>query len=223
MPKTNAMKKLGQRRQLIGDLTIRSVNERMAKHGSLTRRDVVGNLIDLRNERSDIKDVDIWLAAVELAVAGSDTTSLTLSMLFHYLATHLDVYAKLKEEIASIQTKDQYITLRTARENMPYLQAVIKETLRMYPVVGYHLPRVVPPGGKIVAGRFLKGGVIVGMNAWITNRNQTIFGDDANEFRPERWMVVEQQVAAMDRYILTFGGGSRTCVSLPECFKTVVN
>ena len=44
-------------------------------------------------------------------------------------------------------------------QSLPYLQAVVKEALRMHPATGYTMPRVVPPGGTVIAGQFFPAGV----------------------------------------------------------------
>lgn len=75
-------------------------------------------------------------------IAGSDTTSTTMTMLTYFLAKNIRAYHKLQDEIDSV-SQGKPITLEMAKE-MKYLQCVIKEALRCFPVVGYHLPRVVP-------------------------------------------------------------------------------
>jgi cytochrome P450 len=65
-----------------------------------------------------------------------------MTMLMYYLTKNLKAYRKLQEEIEATSQGKQ-ISLQQAKE-MKYLQCVIKEALRCFPVVGYHLPRVVP-------------------------------------------------------------------------------
>lgn len=52
----------------------------------------------------------------------------------------------------------------------------------------------------------------MGINAWVAHRNKEVFGPDPEVFRPERWLVEQDQVAVMDRYFMSFGAGSRTCI-----------
>lgn len=63
----------------------------------------------------------------------------------------------------------------------------------------------------MISGRFFPSGSIVGANAWVIHRNTTIFGPDAAEFNPDRWLD-SKAAAHMERYMLAFGGGSRTCI-----------
>lgn len=94
-------------------------------------------------------------------VAGSDTTSITLSAILYYILRDPVVLGQLREEIneATRQGKlSEHVTFQQSQD-MPYLQAVIKETLRMHPATGLPLERVVPAGGTTIEGYFLPAGV----------------------------------------------------------------
>lgn len=75
--------------------------------------------------------------------------------------------------------------------------------MRMHPGVSYPLERVVPEGGAELCGAHLPAGTIVGVNPAVIHRNQDIFGEDADQFRPERWLDEEARVKEMDRHLLT--------------------
>lgn len=105
--------------------------------------------------------------------------------------------------------------------DLPYLDAVVREGMRMHPVIGGVLERIVPAEGlKLPDGRFLPAGTQVGVNAWATSRDKPTFGGDADVFRPERWLRGEREAEADYQARLgrirdadfTFGGGSRICV-----------
>lgn len=85
------------------------------------------------------------------------------------------------------------------------------------------LKRFVPPGGHTLPnGDFLPGGTTIGMSPYITNRNRSIYGEDADVFRPERWLrdvdggeaeeAFHTRLQAMHKADLSFGGGSRVCI-----------
>lgn len=76
---------------------------------------------------------------------------------------------------------------------MPYFQAVMKEALRMHPAVGLTLERIVPTGGTEIAGRWLPEGTVVGICPWVLHRDKRVFGDDADQFRPERWLEADEE------------------------------
>lgn len=73
----------------------------------------------------------------------------------------------------------------------------------MHPAVGLLMERVVPKGGADVGGVVLPEGTIVGMNPWVAARDKTVYGRDAYEFRPERWLEAdEKQLKLMERNFL---------------------
>jgi cytochrome P450 len=83
----------------------------------------------------------------------------------------------------------------------------MKETLRHHPAVAAVLERVVPPEGATVCGHYFQAGTIVGMNPWVLHRDTTIFGTDAERFRPERWIdSSEEQLNLMGRYSMAVRG-----------------
>jgi hypothetical protein len=92
--------------------------------------------------------------------AGSDTTGISLSAAIYYLYRNPDKLARLREEIDMMTSKgliSDPVTYHQAKD-MPCLNAVIKETLRIHPAVGTILPRVVPKGGMTLGGyHFLEG------------------------------------------------------------------
>ncbi|KAH8652032.1 cytochrome P450 [Xylariales sp. PMI_506] len=149
-------------------------------------------------------------------LAGSDTTAISLSAMLYYLLKHPDCLHKLRQEIEDFRIAgkigDRHIKFKDTQE-MPYLQAVIKEALRLHPAAGLPLERVVPTGGATIAGCFFPAGTIVGVNAWVEHRNIKIFGSDADTFRPERWLTDDsERLAVMNRHWMPFGLGTRTCL-----------
>ncbi|KAI0550397.1 cytochrome P450 [Xylaria curta] len=147
--------------------------------------------------------------------AGSDTTGISLSAILYYLIKNPGCLQKLREEIVDFQEQGLLSASFGFKETqqMPYLQAVIKEALRIHPATGLPLEREVPEGGATISGRFFPAGTIVGINSWVAHRNTQIFGADADEFRPERWLISdEDKLSAMNRQWIPFGVGSRTCM-----------
>lgn len=93
--------------------------------------------------------------------AGSDTTGISLSACFYYLYSNRDKLQKLRDEIdtqAAAGRVSDPITFQEAQA-LPYLQAVIKEVLRLHPAVGTILPRIVPSGGLELSGYYFPPGV----------------------------------------------------------------
>ncbi|KAH8885376.1 cytochrome P450 [Thozetella sp. PMI_491] len=170
-------------------------------------------------------------------VAGSDTTVTSIRGIILYLMSHPRVYAKLQAEVdaavrdGSAPPSPASISDAAARK-LPYLQAVIKEGIRIHPPVTDEVPKKVPAGGDtvVVEGEsfFLPGGTNVAYAVWALHRSKDLFGEDAELFRPERWLVEkdEEKLSRMNRaHDIMFGYGKYQCLGRPiaimEIGKTI--
>ena len=103
-----------------------------------------------REDPAKMTDKDIRVSIIVNIAAGSDTTSITLSAIIYYLCNNPMAKAKLREELDLAReagTISDPITFREAQA-LPYLQAVIKEGLRIHSATGFIMPRIVPNEGK---------------------------------------------------------------------------
>src|SRR4051794_464135 len=115
-------------------------------------------------------------------MAGSDTTVTTLRTTTLFIITQPNVYATLQAEIDKADSNNQLsrpIIRDAEARNLPYLQACIKEGLRMWPPVVGLMQKTVPPGGDTFNGQFIPEGTNVGYCAWGVHRNKEVFGEDA--------------------------------------------
>ena len=152
-------------------------------------------------------------------VAGSDTIAIQLRSTVYYVLKHPEVYKKLQIELDAANLTLP-ISYRKATDNLPYLEAVIGESLRLHPGgAGLPMERVVPDGGvKLPDGPFLRGTTQVGMSAWIVHLDE-LFGPNPESFSPERWLPQDNESAEthkarirrMHDADLTFGAGRRIC------------
>ncbi|KAE8440788.1 hypothetical protein EG329_006566 [Mollisiaceae sp. DMI_Dod_QoI] len=203
-----AIKQIEGRRKLLKDST---KNEHEGPPDFMARFLAVHEATPDKMSKDDLFGISIANIA-----AGSETTAITLSAIFYHLLEHPTSYQRLQQEIDAACTTgliDDPITFRQAL-NLPYLQAVIKEALRLHPAVGLGLQRCVPAGGAILNGRMFPEGTTVGVNAWVAHRNTSIYGHDADKWRPERWLEIEAdgRGAEVEQYFFSFGMGSRTCI-----------
>ncbi|KAF5632048.1 cytochrome P450 monooxygenase oxidoreductase [Fusarium sp. NRRL 52700] len=174
-----------------------------------------------------ITDTDVISVCNMNIGAGSDTTSISLTSIIFNLIKYPRVLQRLRAELQDHEsqgTVSDPITFAEANK-LPYLQAVIKEGLRMHPATGLSLGRVTPSDGATLAGQYFPAGTVVGINAWVAHANTKVFGHDAHVFRPERWLDYPELVREREAYFMTFGKGSRTClgknISLMELSKAV--
>ncbi|KAF4307889.1 Pisatin demethylase [Botryosphaeria dothidea] len=174
----------------------------------------------------------VLASSVSMIFAGSETTGISLSAAFYYLVKNPRVYKKLMEELdeavrnGTIVDRENGAVTWAEAQKLPYLDAVVQETFRVHPAAGLMLERVTPPQGITVCGEFIPGGTIVGCNAWVLHRRPEIFGQDADVYRPERWLEASpEKLKEMKATMFQFGGGSRTClgknISLLEIYKLV--
>ncbi|KAM0715721.1 hypothetical protein Q7P37_009221 [Cladosporium fusiforme] len=130
-----------------------------------------------------------------LIAAGADTTSLTLAAALFYLVHNPRVMETLMEEVQSaISSGDIDQMTPSVLISLPYMRAVIDETLRLSPPVPSTLPREVLKGGISIDGNYVPEGTIVGVPAYAIHRNPEYF-PKPNVFYPERWMATEDETA----------------------------
>ncbi|KAJ4396529.1 hypothetical protein N0V93_000749 [Gnomoniopsis smithogilvyi] len=121
-----------------------------------------------------------------LMVAGSDTTSAALTNSFYYLTKYPAVYRKLQAIVDAEFPGGEADWTYTKAKAIPYLDAVIQETLRLRPSVPSGLPRVTPPGGLQIDEVFIPGDVNISVPTYTIQRDPKHW-DDPLEFMPERW------------------------------------
>lgn len=122
-----------------------------------TRPDFISYILKYNDERGMSRS-EIEVNAALLIAAGSETTATTLSACVYYLQKNPECYKALTEEVRQAFSKDEEITFLAAGK-LPYLNAIIEESLRMYPPAPAIGPRLVPEGGAVVNGEHIPGGV----------------------------------------------------------------
>lgn len=149
------------------------------------------------------------------SLAGSDTTAIAIRSILYHVMKNPSVYNKLVAEIDEADRAGHlstpYIKYNEAMK-LPYLVACCKEAMRIHPSVGLSLPRHVSDGGAVLAGRIFPARTKVGIYPAVIHFDQDVFGADAAVFNPDRWLGDPEAAARMDRHMLHFGGGSRTCL-----------
>lgn len=168
---------------------------------------------------SFMTDQQVLSSCNSMVFAGSETTAISLSSVFYNLLKHPKVYKQLMEELDDaartglITEKSYHKVGWKESQTLPYLDAVIQESFRLHPAPGLILERIVPPQGMEILGERIPGGTIVGINAWVVHRRPEIFGEDVDDFKPERWLQASPaQLKEMKATMFQFGAGARTCI-----------
>ncbi|KAI1465333.1 cytochrome P450 [Daldinia caldariorum] len=193
------------------ELASKEIQARTNRDGDF--KDIVSQLFSVQKAKPEFNDTNLAFMMTTNVFAGSDTTSTSLRAIFYLLLKYPEKYNRLMEELESKRQAGELsnpVTFNEA-EAWPYLQAIMYEATRLYPAVCDLLDRDVPEGGMTIDRYYVPGGVVVGTSAWVIHRAQEIWGPDAEEFRPERWLEKENE-GTMKRFFFSFGGGSRTCI-----------
>ena len=189
-----------------------------AKFEDKDRVDLMGKFLDGTTKHPGLVGDKEIIGMIQSTIgAGADTTAATLAIIYVYLSRDRTVVDKMRQELEQARAAGQVSSPPKWMEmkNLPFLDAVIKEAMRLFPVSQWGHDRVVPPGGATVAGYFVPEGTVVGCHLDSIHRDANVFGAHPDSYDPERWLVAsEQQRAQMERAMLGFGAGKRICLGM---------
>lgn len=153
-----------------------------------------------------LSDSETKAQCKDLVFAGTDSTGMNLATIMRSLTMHPEKYQRLKKEVsdnAALGENAQDV------QALPYLNAVVKEALRISMANPTRLPHVVPFGGWTFKNTFFPAGSIVGCSGYELHFNPAVF-PEPHAFRPERWLNTTEE---MSKYWFAFGAGSRACIA----------
>lgn len=163
----------------------------------------------------EIDDLDVASECADHLLAGIDTTADTLMFLFWTLSLpeHQDLQTQLIEEIKSAtkDLTDAESLSPAAADRLPYLNAVIKESLRLYAPLPASEPRCMPYADTVIDGYTIPAGTVVSCSAYSLHRNPEVFPQPL-KFIPQRWLGVKNPEA--DRWFWAFSSGGRMCIGI---------
>ncbi|KAK7676944.1 hypothetical protein QCA50_020062 [Cerrena zonata] len=165
-----------------------------------------------------------------IVFAATSTTTIALAQTFHLLAENLDVQDKLRNEIREAKLNAGGDIPHDELMALPYLDAVCRETLRLYPPVTFIMREarkdaVLPLSQPITGmdGQMMSEihvpkatTIVIGIRA--SNLSRAVWGKDAKEWKPERWLgkmpeeVVDARIPGVYSNVMTFSGGGRSCI-----------
>ncbi|OQE16256.1 hypothetical protein PENFLA_c028G07104 [Penicillium flavigenum] len=162
-----------------------------------------------------------------LIFAGANTVADTLLMGHWHTMQNPILLKRLRSEIITIWPDLEKQPSLNDLETLPLLTATIKESLRFIPS-GVSLTRVVPPGGAMISGQMIPGATTVGMAILHVHQSAEVWGKDALDFRPERWLEGRDQTDAenetgtsrpqhksdLDHWLVPFSRGPRMCFGM---------
>ncbi len=173
--------------------------------------DVLSLLLDAHDEEgSALTDTQVRDEVMTLLFAGHDTTTLTVAFMFHELARNPEVAARVVAEQRERLRGGRPTAAQLTGEELPELEMVLEETLRMYPPAWIGPRRSVEPFE--LGGVRVPGGAYVNYCSWASHHLPDVFAEP-ERFLPERFAPEERARIPRGAYI-PFGGGSRMCIGM---------
>ncbi|KAJ5628765.1 cytochrome P450 [Penicillium lividum] len=149
--------------------------------------------------------------AMDILIAGADTTASTLTTGFLHILSNEKIKSRLVHAIDEVMPEAGSLISLQALEKVEYLSACVKESIRVGMAVPGRLPRVVPTGDPfVIEGKVVPAGTIVGISTYTMHNSEDAWGPDAREFNPDRWIGTESK--GLEQWMCTFSKGARMCL-----------
>lgn len=194
--------------------------EQAGKPEEERRQDIFYFLREAQNPDTGLpayNELDLKSESSLMIIAGSDTTSISMSGVFFCLTLDPVRCQKLVDEIRTTFAAAEDIVYGPTLLGCKYLRACIDEGMRFAPSGPCDLPREVLPGGIRIDGAYYPEGTIVATVPWVMTRDELIY-DDPGLYRPERWIedaaagVSKESVARLKQNFHPFSAGPGSCV-----------
>ncbi|PLN81741.1 putative cytochrome P450 monooxygenase [Aspergillus taichungensis] len=170
------------------------------------------DILSVALESGAFTDDELVDQIMTFLAAGHETTATALQWATYALCKHPDVQTRLREEVRARLSPSAPIAAPTL-DSLHYLNAVCSEVLRFYPSVPATI-RVATRNMTLVGQHIPKGTILI-VSPQIINHLPELWGDDADEFNPERWMgpgKANTGGATSNYAFMTFLHGSRGCI-----------
>lgn len=192
-------------RQQIDALLYAEISDRRAQ-GIHDRSDILSVLMSATDaEGQPLSDVELRDQLMTLLLLGHETTASGLTWIFYWLQREPQIVDRLLEELKTLGEQSDPITIA----NQPYLNAVCKEALRIYPIALISQPRWVKEAIDLRGYRFEPGTVLI-PSIYLAHRRADTY-PNPDQFQPERFLGGK---AKSPYEYLPFGGGSRSCIGM---------
>ncbi|KAH6713866.1 cytochrome P450, partial [Leptodontidium sp. MPI-SDFR-AT-0119] len=181
---------------------------------------LINSLLDSIDDQDMVAD-----AALNYLSAGRDTTAQALTWTFYLLMRNPSKADAVRREVVHVAELDPSFRPGTSpkgsaqgfdttvfRPNaLPYVTAVFYEALRLYPPVPFELKQC-EQATTLPDGTYLPKDSVLVWCTWAMNRSVLIWGEDAEDFRPERWLTDGALISKPAFEFPVFNGGPRTCL-----------
>ncbi|XP_066393684.1 cytochrome P450 76M5-like [Miscanthus floridulus] len=227
-PFLRALDLQGWRRWVTGHLgkifrILDGIIDRRLALSSSNNGNVHGDFLDVLLElmsTGKIARENLTFILFDLFAAGSDTMALTVEWAMAELLRNPGIMAKLRAEIkAAVGGKKESVDEDDVA-GLPYLQAVVKEAMRLHPVAPVMLPHKAVEDGVEIGGYAVPRGCTVIFNTWAIMRDPAAW-ERPDEFVPERFLDREFDFRGKQFEFIPFGSGRRLCPGIPMAERVV--
>ncbi|KAI3465331.1 hypothetical protein Pfo_021994 [Paulownia fortunei] len=198
----------------------RIIDERVeSSQDSPRKNDLLEALLEIsQGNQSELSRNDMKHLLLDLFVAGTDTTSGTVEWVMTELLRNPKIMSKAKMEIRTVIGENKQVE-ELDISNLPYLQALIKETFRYHPP-GPFLARRKDEHDMEINNCIIPKNAVILINIWTTGRDSRIW-PNPDSFEPERFLNGEIDVKGHNFELIPFGAGRRICPGLPLAYRMV--
>lgn len=186
---------------------------------------VAGDFLDVLLDHCQQEDDSVFSVEsikpliLDLFIAGSDTSGSTTEWAMAELLRNPNIMKKARNEVIQLIPKSNQVK-ESDIPSLPYIQAIVKETLRLHPPVPLLLPYIAANNVEINGYTIHKGNQVL-INAWSIGRNPE-FWEDPLLFQPERFLNSNVDFKGRDFEYLPFGAGRRICPGIPLANRMII-
>ncbi|KAK7038997.1 hypothetical protein VNI00_010389 [Paramarasmius palmivorus] len=190
------------------------------KENPIEKKDLLNTMLYGKDPKTgeSLSDDAIVKNLLTFLIAGHETSSGMMSFMTYYLIKNPHVMRKLQAEVDEV-LGGQPPQLQDLSK-MPYLTAVMRETLRLAPTAPIRVVTPVEDTTLLNGKYFIKAGTPLALQAWVAHRDPAVWGEDALEFRPERMMDGKFEALPPNAW-QPFGFGMRACIGRPFAWQEV--
>ncbi|KAL7264904.1 hypothetical protein ACSBR1_002791 [Camellia fascicularis] len=213
--KRNMERDMGKALKIASGYVKERMKNRLAGDEKL-RQDFLDVLLDFegngKNEPDKISNENVTVFILEIFLAGSETTSSTIEWAMTELLCNPKKMIKAKAELTDIVGPNRKME-ESDIDGLPYLQAVVKETLRLHPPIPFLVPRKAIQDTNFMGYHIPKNTKVL-INTWAIGRDPECW-DDPMEFKPERFLDSKTDYKGQHYELIPFGAGRRMCAGVP--------
>lgn len=170
------------------------------------------DILSVAMESGGFSDEDLVNQLMTFLAAGHETTASAMSWAVYLLCQHPEAQTKLRQEIRKELDMNGEIN-STEIDRLPYLNAVLNETMRLFPPVPLTIRE--SAHDTTIQGNFIPSNTTIIICPWAINTSKHLWGDDARDFNPDRWLGAGRANtggAESNYAITTFLHGPRSCI-----------